>query len=480
MMVKLIQKQRYLDLPDFMYDDCKPKTFTGLNIVFSNKKLLNDYGIQAVENTDLIDAFFAAETTSLSLAYAGHQFGHYSPQLGDGRAHMLGQFKTQNEKWIDVQLKGSGKTKYSRQGDGVATLDSILREYIISEALTGIGIPATRTLAVVATGETVFRDFTPHHGAVQVRCAQTHLRVGSFQYAYAKNGEKGVKSLADYVINHHFPKLKNASNQYAQLLHQLVLIQASLIAQWMSVGFVHGVMNTDNMALLETIDFGPCAFLDEFNPNTAFSAIDTQNRYAWSQQGHIGYWNLQRFAETLLPLLHENKEKAMTIANEHLEDYISCFEQELNNTFLKKFGLKTSRHADEFMRNSLIMLAKNNIDFTCFFDALTQLGAYDSKIDIIKLFQCNKTINHWINQWQSNRNNTTKAIQLMKKTNPRVIARNHQVEKAILNATQNGDYTLFNRLCTALQTPYELADTELDLQIPPKDKERVLRTYCGT
>ena len=480
LMVKLIQQQQYLNLPDFMFDICQPKTFSSLESLVLNNNLFSKYGFFLSDHDDLITALFNTQNTALALAYAGHQFGHYSPKLGDGRAHMLGQFQTADKKLIDVQLKGSGRTKYSRQGDGVATLSAILREYIISEALAGLNIPTTRTLAIIGTGENVMRDFKSHQGAIQVRTAETHLRFGSFQYAYAANGKDGVKALADFAINYSFPEFKSQPDKYTQLLQCIALKQAEIIAKWMSVGFVHGVMNTDNMSLLESIDFGPCAFLDEFTPTKAFSAIDSGNRYAWSQQGLIGHWNLQRFAETLLPLLHDDKDKAVNIANEQLNQFIVHFEQALDTAFLMKFGLISSSSTDIFMRDTLVLIEQERVDFTCFFDAITQIGSGNSMIDLPSLFQNKQHGTDWLNQWHAIRNSLPETGEKMQKINPRIIARNHQVEKAIMNVTENNDYTLFNKLCTAVKTPYTLGKNNCDLQMPPKENERVHRTFCGT
>lgn len=478
--MKLIQDQIYQSLPNIMYDICAPRNFASPQLAVFNQDLYTEYGLPRVSDADFIDALFETKNTSLALAYAGHQFGHYSPILGDGRAHLIGQLETSKGQLFDVQLKGSGGTKFSRRGDGLATLASMLREYLISEALAGLGIPTSRTLAVLTTGEQVSRDYQFHAGAIQVRTATSHIRVGSFQYAFANQGKAGVSALADFFIQQHFPELMNQSNRYEGLLRIIATRQADIIARWMGVGFVHGVMNTDNMCLLESLDFGPCAFLDEFNPNTGFSAIDTEGRYAWGQQGQIGLWNLQRFAETLMPLLSDDHEVAAKIANEQLNYFINDFEQQLTHIFHMKFALIQDQTSAEFVQESLILLHQEKVDFSYFFDQLTQSALGEAHCDIASLFQNKDKGAKWLTQWQKISSSDANRLKDMRFNNPRIIARNHQVEQAIIDATEQHDFQHFNRLCQGLKNPYQLLDGDQDLQLPPTAEEKVSRTYCGT
>ncbi len=308
--------QRYKTLQEGFYIDMPPAQPPSPALVELNTSLLESYGVNKAwfhseDGIGFLSGNHDYEGSSpLAMAYSGHQFGHWAPVLGDGRAHMLGQIETDDGSLIDIQLKGSGRTPFSRGGDGKATLGAVIREYLISEAMAGLGIPTTRTLAVLTTGEQIIRDFRHVPGAIQVRTATSHLRVGSFQYAHSRLGKDGVQALADFAIEHHFPALKGREDRYAAFLYEVGQRQASLIVKWMLSGFIHGVMNTDNMSIVgESIDFGPCAFMDEFKSGKVFSSIDTAGRYAWNQQAAVGYWNLQRLAETLLDLIDEDSQK---------------------------------------------------------------------------------------------------------------------------------------------------------------------------
>ena len=370
--------QIYLSLPEYMYSLCTPLHFENAKLIHYNSDLASLYGLPIKQkNASEMTHHWLTNTNqkTVALAYAGHQFGHYSPQLGDGRAHLIGQFSTPNGELLDIQLKGSGRTKYSRNGDGFATLGAVIREYLISEALAGLNIPTTRTLGIIETGQDIYRDYVYVPGAIQIRTAKSHLRVGSFEFAYQRGGISGVQCLADHFIAYHCPEFKDTPHQYLQMFESVALQQADLIAQWMLVGFIHGVMNTDNMALSgESIDFGPCAFLDVFDANKKFSAIDQHGRYAWGQQGQIGLWNLQRFAETLLPLFPENNDQSLSLANDVLRHYADRFEKQLHHGFLQKLALDASEHTDKFIHDTLEMMTIEKIDFTLFFSELTLIA----------------------------------------------------------------------------------------------------------
>ncbi len=484
-----ITQQTYLTLPESMYTLCSPSAFPHAHIALKNDALFNqlDQANAALSDEEWMNVLLNdPDKKSLSLAYAGHQFGHYSPLLGDGRAHLVGQMTSLAGDRCDIQLKGSGRTRYSRNGDGLATLSAIVREHVIGEALTGLGIPATRTLMIIETGENVLRDYQYQKGAIQVRTARSHIRVGSFEYIYHREGVEGVKALADYMIQHHLASSLASTHPYLAFFEQVVHRQAKLISQWMLVGFIHGVMNTDNMSLLESIDFGPCAFLDGFEFMKTFSAIDQNGRYAWVQQGQIGYWNLQRLAETLLPLFSDNEQTAVEMANGILMDYARTFQHALHLGFCQKFCLnpesandKERQDKDAFIHNSLAMLEKQHIDFTCFFDALTLIAeGNNEKVGLISLMDETDSGN-WLLEWEGVRSDEAEHIKAMRSANPRIIARNHQVKKAI-DAAEEGDFSLVMQLSEALKNPYVVSDKNKDFLLAPTPEECVLRTFCGT
>ena len=478
-----INQQHYLGLPEAMYSAIAPEAASNPKLQQLNSRLLAQLGVDTewFKTSEALAVFSGNaeyQTQPLAMAYAGHQFGGYSPLLGDGRAHMLGQLQTGNGDWLDVQLKGSGATPYSRGGDGKATLSSTLREYLISEAMAGLGIPTTRSLAIIGTGDLVVRN-QAQPGGIVVRSAQSHIRIGSFQYAAANLERDELQALADFVISHHFPELADVESPYAALVEAVATRQASLVPQWMLVGFIHGVMNTDNMSIVgETIDFGPCAFMDEFIPSKTFSSIDHQGRYAWNQQGSIAYWNLARFAETLLPLLDENSDKAVTLAENALKPFQHQFRDNFVNGLKQKLGVsRDDEQAQQFVEQVFPALAKDHIDCPVFFNRLTELPAGENEAPLLALFSNEAAGKEWLSQWRefSDANATT-----MRQANPMLIARNHQVEKALTDASERDDWTSFKRLAEALANPYQVADADLDLLVPPQPQERVRQTFCGT
>ncbi|MDD1783415.1 YdiU family protein [Enterovibrio sp. ZSDZ35] len=483
-----ISNQIYLDLPNDMYTPLTPKRVESPTLLALNHDLLKSYGLDCEWFEDAEGINYLAgngdysASNPIAMAYAGHQFGHYSPLLGDGRAHMLGQLKISDEQYVDVQLKGSGRTPYSRGGDGRATVGAVIREYLMGEAMAGLGIPTTRTIAILSTGENVMRDYQMVAGGIQARTASSHIRVGSFQYAYAKNGESGVKALADHLIQYHYPELSERDDKYPALLEAIGIRQATLIAQWMLVGFIHGVMNTDNMSLVgETIDFGPCAFMDEFKASKVFSSIDRESRYAWNQQANIGYWNLSRLAETLLPLFDSDSEQAIKIAEARLQTYVSTFQETFQQGLKAKLGITSDNElAKDLINSALPTLEREGIDFTLFFDALTRHAIGESDAELLLLFSTPDVGQAWLSQWKQVRDSSEEAVKAMRQANSALIARNHQVEKAIDDAMERNDFTLFHRLAEALKTPYEVSQQNRDLQAAPEPQERVLRTLCGT
>ncbi|MBD2867500.1 protein adenylyltransferase SelO [Paenibacillus arenilitoris] len=413
----------------------------------------------------------------LAQAYAGHQFGHFT-MLGDGRALLLGEQMTPAGDRFDIQLKGSGRTPYSRGGDGRAALGPMLREYIISEAMHALGIPTTRSLAVASTGETVMRE-TGLPGAVLTRVAASHLRVGTFQFAASRGSEEDLRALADYAIERHYPFVAADGSRYLSLLREVVKRQASLIAKWQLVGFVHGVMNTDNMAISgETIDYGPCAFMDAFDPATVFSSIDANGRYAYANQPPIGAWNLARFAEALLPLLHEDEDEAVKLAEEALSAFAELYHRNWLAGMRAKLGLFHEDEQDEALVKELLrMMRENRADYTNTFVALTFDRPEDTGLS------CDKSFADWLERWRGRRGGQpeteTASRAMMQASNPAVIPRNHRVEEA-LEAAQNGDLGVMERLLAALADPFAHSPEQAEYAKPSEPSGRPYRTFCGT
>ena len=411
----------------------------------------------------------------IAQAYAGHQFGHFT-MLGDGRAMLLGEQITPDGQRFDIQFKGSGPTAYARRGDGYAALGPMLREYLISEAMFALGIPTTRSLAVVTTGEPVYRE-QALPGAILTRVAASHIRVGTFQFAAAIDDPAALKTFADYTIQRHYPALANEDNPYLALLHAVIDRQASLIAQWMQVGFIHGVMNTDNMAISgETIDYGPCAFMDHYDPMTVFSSIDSQGRYAYSNQPPIAQWNLARFAETLLPLLHLETEAAIRLAEEALYGFVEKYEQAWLTGMRKKLGLLDEADSDlELVRDLLKLMQEQQLDFTNSFRALATTQT---------LHSATPETQAWLARWQSRLDQQPAgrdaAIKTMRATNPAVIPRNHQVEAALAAATEFGDMEPFEQLLKVVAVPFEETADNAEYRAPAPVSAVPYRTFCGT
>jgi uncharacterized protein YdiU (UPF0061 family) len=422
----------------------------------------------------------------IAMAYAGHQFGHFVPQLGDGRAILLGEVIDADGVRRDIQLKGSGPTPFSRRGDGRAALGPVLREYIVSEAMAVLGIPTTRSLAAVMTGESVLRE-TPLPGAVLTRVASSHIRVGTFQYFAARGDTEGVRRLADHVINRHYPRLADADRPYHALLQGVIARQADLVARWLLVGFIHGVMNTDNASISgETIDYGPCAFMDHYDPAMVFSSIDEQGRYAYANQPRIALWNLTRFAECLLPLLSAEQDKAIEDAQLKLSGFAESFNTAYQAGLRSKLGLFKAREADQALAQDLLdAMAKNQADFTLTFRRLSD-AALDAlgDADIRQLFADPTAYDEWAVRWRQRisgepQDPTVRQI-AMRAVNPAFIPRNHRVEAVIDAAVNRDDFAPFEELLTVLSKPYEDQPAFAGYALAPEPHQRVLQTFCGT
>jgi serine/tyrosine/threonine adenylyltransferase len=422
----------------------------------------------------------------IAMAYAGHQFGHFVPQLGDGRAILLGEVIDADGTRRDIQLKGSGPTPFSRRGDGRAALGPVLREYIVSEAMATLGIPTTRSLAAVMTGESVLRE-TPLPGAVLTRVASSHIRVGTFQYFAARGDTEGVRRLADHVIGRHYPDLANADRPYCALLEGVIARQAGLVARWLLVGFIHGVMNTDNTSISgETIDYGPCAFMDHYDPAKVFSSIDELGRYAYANQPRIALWNLTRLAECLLPLLGDEQDKAIEEAQSALGNFVETFDAAYQAGLRNKLGLFTARDDDRALAQDLLdAMAKNQADFTLTFRRLSDAAlapADDGKVR--ELFADPNAYDEWAGRWRQrigDEPQDPEARQIaMRSVNPAFIPRNHLIEAIIDAAVNRDDFAPFEELLTVLSKPYEDQAEFARYAEAPEPHQRVLRTFCGT
>jgi serine/tyrosine/threonine adenylyltransferase len=414
----------------------------------------------------------------LAQAYAGHQFGGFT-MLGDGRAILLGEQVTLQGKRFDIQYKGSGRTPFSRNGDGRAALGPMLREYIISEALHALDIPTTRSLAVVTTGEPVFRE-TALQGAILTRTAASHIRVGTFQYAAAINKPDDLRILADYTLRRHFPDLAAEKNPYLALLGAVMERQADLVARWLLVGFIHGVMNTDNMALGgETIDYGPCAFMDAYDPDTVFSSIDHTGRYAYGRQPQIAQWNLARFAETLLPLIHEDPQTAVTMANEAISGFSGTFHDYWLAGMRAKLGL-SNQEADDgpLVEDLLDCMHRHKADFTNTFRDLSSGHLPESSLFRTPDFK------QWFERWQTRLkrqpDSREASRRLMNTINPAVIPRNHRVEEALAAAVERADFSVMESLLGVLSRPYQDPPEQAGYHLPAPPSEQPYRTFCGT
>ncbi|MDQ1147366.1 uncharacterized protein YdiU (UPF0061 family) [Bacillus sp. SORGH_AS 510] len=474
----------YSRLPEAFYKSTNPTPVKSPQLVILNGSLAKSLGlnVQALQSEDGIDVFAGNKipegASPLAQAYAGHQFGHFT-MLGDGRAVLLGEQITPENERMDIQLKGPGRTPFSRGGDGRAALGPMLREYIISEAMHALGIPTTRSLAVVTTGEPVYRE-TVLPGAILTRVAASHIRVGTFQYAARFGTVEDLKALADYTINRHYPDIEDDENKYLSFLKEVMNRQAALIAKWQLVGFIHGVMNTDNMAISgETIDYGPCAFMDEYSPATVFSSIDREGRYAYGNQPYIAVWNLARFAESLLALLHENQDEAVKMAENALSGYGALFEGAWLLGMRAKLGIFNEEEQDEALVKELLQLMeKHRADFTNTFSALTFDKQKDNALFVDPEF------NQWHVKWQArlDRQQESKesSHELMMKSNPGVIPRNHRVEEALEAAVEQGDFSVLDKLLHVIAKPYAHSPEQVEYCTLPTPSGRPYQTFCGT
>ena len=482
----------YAALPDTFFARIAPTPVAAPRLIKLNRPLAIQLGLDPdlLETPEGVEILAGTKLPDgadpIAMAYAGHQFGNFVPQLGDGRAILLGEVVDKDGIRRDIQLKGSGRTPFSRNGDGRAALGPVLREYIVSEAMFALGIPTTRSLAAVVTGEPVMRE-TALPGAVLTRVAASHVRVGTFQYFAVRGDADAIRQLADHVIARHYPELRGHERPYHALLASIVARQADLVARWLLIGFIHGVMNTDNTSISgETIDYGPCAFMDDYDPAQVFSSIDLMGRYAYANQPRIALWNLTRLAECLLRLLSDDQEQAITEAQDILGAFPDKFSAAYQQGLRKKVGLFTERDGDDALIQDLLdAMAKNAADFTLTFRRLSD-AVFDASADepVRRLFTEFAAFDEWVARW---RKRTSEEAQtpadrqtLMRSVNPAYIPRNHRIEAAIQAAVTNDDYVPFEKLVMVLSRPYEDQPESAAYQNPPEPHERVCQTFCGT
>jgi len=474
----------YSKLSPIMYSQINPVSVKNPELIIINELLSKEIGLDfSQENSKNLSKIFAGNihpegSYFISQAYAGHQFGNFTV-LGDGRATLMGEHLTPNNKLIDIQLKGSGRTPYSRGGDGRASLGPMLREYIISEAMNSLGIPTTRGLVVVKTGEKVMRE-TPLQGAILTRLASSHIRIGTFQYL-AMNGEKNkILELINYSINRHYKEIINEVDKVSFFLELVMNNQINLIINWMRVGFIHGVMNTDNMAISgETIDYGPCAFMNEYNPDTVFSSIDYNGRYSYINQSIIAQWNLARFAETLIPLISNDEKKGLKKASDIINNFQTIYKKKWLEMMKCKIGLFNKDDGDKKLIIDLLELMKvNKADFTNTFNYLFGISKINS--EKYNAFGFKEWINKWHKRLDCNDKLPKISLDLMKINNPIIIPRNHRIEEVLTEACENDNLKPFKKFLKILNNPYVLDSDSLKFQHLPPTKDEKYQTFCGT
>ena len=491
-MVHIPFDNSYARLPERFFTRTAPTPVRAPRLIQLNRVLALQLGIDpdALAREEGVEILagnrIAAGSEPIATAYAGHQFGTLVPQLGDGRAILLGEVIDRSGVRRDIQLKGSGRTPFSRGGDGRAAIGPVVREYIVSETMAALGIPTTRALAAVTTGEEIERErMLP--GAVFTRVASSHIRVGTFQFFAIRGDTDAVRILADHVIARHYPHVAQEERPYRALLDAVIRAQAELISQWVLVGFIHGVMNTDNMSVAaETIDYGPCAFMDEYNPATVFSSIDQWGRYAYGNQPVVGEWNLARLAECLLPLLADDPHAAVEDANEALSVYSPCFQQAYDTGLRRKLGLLTAREEDATLARDLLQIMTDNAaDFTLTFRRLSDAAAGSAHDDQLRaLFIDTAALDQWLVRWRARLTHEhpdgDARRDLMRSVNPLFIPRNHRVEAVIRAAEDRADFAPLDELLAVLSSPYADQPAYAHYADPPQEHERVLRTFCGT
>lgn len=478
----------YSRLDERFYQRITPAPVKSPRIILVNRDLAGEMGFPLPESDSELANLFSGNklpqgAEPLAQVYAGHQFGNFVPRLGDGRAVLLGEFLNSSGKRYDIQLKGSGQTMFSRNGDGRSPLGPVIREYIISEAMFRLGIPTTRALAMTTSGEKVYRE-QELPGGVFTRVASSHIRIGSFEYFASRSDFDAVKTLADYTIDRHYPELKESGNPYAALLGKVCSVQAKLVAGWMRIGFIHGVMNTDNTTVSgETIDYGPCAFMDGYDPATVFSSIDHYGRYAYARQPSIAQWNMAVFAGCLLPLIHKEPEQAKARAEEIVQGFGAEFRKNYFSGMCAKISLVPTRPAKELLDEFLQLMHNSKVDFTNSFRNLGK-AVWKDHNQLLEMFADREQLQNWLQKWRGELKKQgiepDTAGNAMNKNNPAFIPRNHRVEEAIRAAMEQDDFEPTKKLIKILQYPYEEQPQYAEYMESPEPGERVYQTFCGT
>ncbi len=475
----------YIGLPEEFYQVVNPTPVKNPKTLIFNEDLADSLGIK-LGNEEVVNFFsgndLLEDSVPIALNYAGHQFGNFVPQLGDGRAVLLGEINNKDGTY-DLQLKGSGKTMFSRQGDGRSALGPVIREYILSEAMYYLGVPTSRALAAVATGEHVAREtFEP--GGVLTRIAKSHLRVGTFEYFASRQQLNDVKILADFAIQRHYPEIRETEKHYLELLKRVASNQSKLVSKWMSIGFIHGVMNTDNFTISgETIDYGPCAFLDEYHPGKVFSSIDQNGRYAFGNQPSIASWNLASLAGCLIAFIDKDSDKANELATEVLDNFSKETNQKILDLMCEKIGLNGGKKENQtLLRKLLKIMMDNEADYTITFRSLSKVLFEDSD-EFFNQFSEKKEINAWLNNWKQALKNEykdlSKLTDRLNRINPVYIPRNHQVQLAIDLAYEN-DFSKMLEMIEVFKNPFKEVSEYVSYSRAPLEKEKIRRTYCGT
>ncbi len=483
----------YIRLPERFYERRPPTAVSAPGLIRVNSGLADAMGVDPnwLASPEGIESMAGNRippgAEPIATAYAGHQFGHWNPQLGDGRAILLGELIARDGRRYDLQLKGSGRTRYSRGGDGRAPIGPVLREYIVSESMAVLGVPTTRALAAVTTGERVMRNRV-EPGAILARVASSHIRIGTCQFFASRNDLEGLRALIDHVIWRHYPAAADAAIPPLAMLQNVVSRQASLLAKWQHLGFIHGVMNTDNMLLSgETIDYGPCAFLDDYHPDMVFSSIDHGGRYAFSNQPGIAYWNLGALAQALLPLLSDDPEQAVAMAQHAVDTFVPQYQQAYREGMARKIGLGEYRDEDGPLIDELLStMASQGTDFTLAFRRLTELASPQPADDdgISRFFGLGPAFESWLQRWWQRLSDDAmppaQRRELMLAHNPVYIPRNHLIEEVIEAARDDGNLEPFQQLVDVLATPYDYREEKQYYAVPPREEQRVKQTFCGT
>ena len=479
----------YSSLPEIFYQRINPVPVKSPELIIFNKNLGRNLGMDIEQPEECYAQIFSGNiipdgASPIALTYAGHQFGHFIGQLGDGRAVLLGEINTSKQRH-DIQLKGSGQTQFSRQGDGRSALGPVIREYILSEAMHALNIPTTRSLAAVSTGEKVVRE-TLLPGAILTRVAKSHVRIGTFEYFAARQQWDNVKILADYAIERHYPEIKTSPNPYLAFLKAVAEKQATLIAKWMGVGFIHGVMNTDNSSIAgETIDYGPCAFMDNYDPATVFSSIDYHGRYSFGNQPKIAQWNIACLAGCLMALIDDDQTKIKKELSKIIEDFSVKVDNAISKIMCQKIGLNSKQNNAKTLLNKLLEIMKNNeSDYTLTFRYMSDVLGGKGDSNFKKQFISTNEIAEWLNEWQSfieqQKNSKEEIYHSMQAINPIYIPRNHLVERAIKAGVNDTDYSVMTDLCSILNQPYKEQHVDSDYKNPAEPSDRVYKTFCGT